>query len=53
MPEIPALRVDLLRMVYRHDQTADDAINRAKALEAYVLDAPAAIRPKGPATQKE
>jgi hypothetical protein len=29
-------RLDLLRLVYRHDHSAEALIERAKALEAYV-----------------
>lgn len=30
------LRVELLKVVYRHDRSADDAVVRAKSLEQYV-----------------
>ncbi|MDB5433549.1 MAG: hypothetical protein JWP35_4665 [Caulobacter sp.] len=35
--DIPALRLNLLRLVHRHDQEPKTAIERAKVLEAYVL----------------
>lgn len=38
MPEIPTLRIELLKLVYRHGQTAEDAVALARGLEAYVME---------------
>lgn len=52
--QLSTLRLELLRLAHRHDQSAEAAIGRAAAMETYVLNGhsapPLADKPKGPAT---
>jgi hypothetical protein len=36
-----SIRLELVRLVYRHDKAPDDAIERARELERYVFGQPA------------
>jgi hypothetical protein len=52
--QLSTLRLELLRLAHRHDQSAEAAIGRAAAMEGYVLNGPVpspplADKPKGPA----
>lgn len=38
-----AVRIELIRLVYRHDQTSEQIIARAQELEAYVTQADKAV----------
>ena len=41
--DLPALRLELLRLVHRHDHTPEQLIARAAVLEAWLLEG--AVRP--------
>lgn len=41
-PDRVTVRLELLRLAHRHDQTAEYIVERAQAFEAYVLGGPEA-----------
>lgn len=53
--KIPALRLELLKLVHRHDHPPEQVLERAKVLAAWVFDSgpkPGPIRATPPASTK-